>query len=100
MKNKFWNTDALMKATNGGLDVFRHYIPDIDNCLGNGKKFSLTGHCDQPAASIKKVAGEYRICCYNSGTFFMSAINMVQLKEQVDYYHAIEIIATRHNIKL
>ncbi|WP_343322311.1 hypothetical protein [Sphingobacterium multivorum] len=98
-KSIYHDEESIMKATNGGLDIIRHYVPEIDECVKRKKKFSVGSLT--PISTIKKREnGFYQISVFDNENYWMTAINLVQFIENEPFYNAIDIIITRHNIKL
>jgi len=88
-----------MKATNGGLDIIRHYIPEIDECVKGKKKFRIA-YLSNLSSIKKRENGFYQISVFDNENYWMTAINLVQFLEAEPFYNAIDIIIKRHNIQL
>lgn len=98
MKNYKITKDDLFQKTEGGLDIIRYYVPEIDECLRTKKKFKLHEE-ETPSSSIKKMSdGNYVVADFGDGGRWMNGIALVQDKEKVEYGEAIRIIAERHGI--
>ena len=98
MKNYKITKEDIFQKTEGGLDIIRYYVPEIDECLRTKKKFKLHEE-ETPSSSIKKMSdGNYVVADFGDGGRWMNGIALVQDKEKVEYGEAIRIIAERHGI--
>ncbi|WP_282635812.1 hypothetical protein [Sphingobacterium thalpophilum] len=98
MRKSYYDEEYIMTVTNGGLDIIRHYIPEIDECLKGKRKFSIGGFA--PSSTIKKMPwGTYQISVFDNGIYWMTPINLVQYREKETAGNALDIIIERHNIK-
>lgn len=93
--------DDILQATNGGLDIIRFYITDIDQYVRSRKKFRLRD-ADQdktPSCSIKKLAdGNYVVTDFGGEGKKYNGIAICQYFEHCDYGTAIKMLAERHGI--
>lgn len=92
--------DDILQATNGGLDIIRFYITDIDQYIRSSKKFRIrdTDQDKTPSASIKKMPdGNYVITDFGTGEKF-NAITLTILFERCDFGSAIKLLADRYGI--
>lgn len=101
MSNYRIEVSEIFSVTNGGLDVFRFYISNIDDFVGNNKKFKLREEEKSPSATIKKLSdGNYVLTDFGDSGKPRNAITFVQDQEKLTYGEAIKIIAERHGISL
>ncbi len=96
---KITKEDVLLR-TNGGLDVFRHYIADIDEYLRTNKHFIDPSRSESTASSkIKKLSdGNYIVNDFGDDGKWLNAITYTQKRENCEYGEAIRILAERHGI--
>ncbi|WP_149525667.1 primase-helicase family protein [Sphingobacterium hotanense] len=96
---KITKEDILLN-TNGGLDIFRFYIPDIDEFVRTNKHFTDPGRYEKtPSSKIKRTSdGNYIVNDFGHVGKWMNAIAYTQVKENCEYGEAIKIIAERHGI--
>lgn len=98
-KSIYQDEESIMKATNGGLDIIRHYIPEIDECVKGKKKFRI-GSLATLSTIKKRENGFYQISVFDNENYWMTAIDLVKFLEAEPFYNAIDIIIKRHNIQL
>jgi len=91
--------DEIFQATDGGLEVIRFYITDIDSFIGStNKKFTIRDE-KTPSCSIKKLSdGNYVVTDFGDDGTPMNAIGLVQKMENCSFGDAIKIIVERHNL--
>lgn len=93
--------DDIFTATNGGLDIFRFYIADIDQYVGKKKHFvDPTRNEKTPSSMIKQTEdGNYIVRDFgDTVSKWHNAITYTQKRENCEYGEAIAIIAERHGI--
>lgn len=100
MKQYKITKEDILLNTNGGLDIFRFYIPDIDEFVRTNKHFIDPGRDENtPSSKIKRTSdGNYIVNDFGRDGKWMNAIAYTQLKESCEYGEAIKIIAERHGI--
>lgn len=98
MKQYRITKDQIFQATNGGLDIIRHYIRDIDEYVGTKKKFAIRDE-KTPSCAIKKLSdGNYVVADFGDDGKWMNGIALTQKFENCEYGEAIKIIAERHGL--
>lgn len=98
MSNYKISKDDILRVTNGGLDIFRYYIPDIDQYAGTRKKFKLHEE-NTPSSSIKLLPdGNYVVADFGDDGKWMNAIAFTQKTENLEYGEAIRLLAGRYGI--
>ncbi len=100
MKQYKITKEEIFQLTNGGLDVFRHYISDIDDYVRTGKHFVDPSREETtPSSKIKKLSdGNYVVNDFGDDGKWMNAIAYTQKRERCEFGEAIRIISERHNI--
>lgn len=96
------DVNDILEKTNGGLEIFEHYINsmELQDCLQRKKKF-LSPYKEEktPSATIKKLSGgNYVLACFSSDGKWRNAIAFVQQKENLEYGDAVKLLASRHGI--
>lgn len=92
------NKDDVLQATDGGLDIIRYYISDIDQYIGKSKKFALREE-KTPSCTIKRLTdGNYVVTDFGADGKPMNGIAFVRKMENCEFGEAIKIIAERHGI--
>src|SRR5690606_42107774 len=98
MKQYRITKDQIFQATNGGLDIIRNYIRDIDEYVGTKKKFAIRDE-KTPSCAIKKLSdGNYVVADFGDDGKWMNGIALTQKFENCEYGEAIKIIAERHGL--
>ncbi|NQD71649.1 hypothetical protein HP439_13045 [Sphingobacterium shayense] len=98
MSNYKISKDDILQLTNGGLDIFRFYISDIDQYAGTRKKFKLHDE-NTPSSSIKRLPdGNYVVADFGDDGKWMNAIAYAQKVEALDYGNTIKLLAGRHGV--
>lgn len=98
MKEYKITKEQIFQATNGGLDIIRFYISDIDDYIGKNKKFSIREE-KTPSCAVKQLSdGNYVVADFGDGGRWMNGIAITQHFESCDFGEAIKIIAERHGI--
>ncbi|MGO3807672.1 MAG: hypothetical protein ACTJHT_15450, partial [Sphingobacterium sp.] len=103
MSNYRIDISEIFTITDGGLDIFRFYITDIDEYVGRNKKFRLRAESEDktPSCTIKLAAdGNYLITDFGGSGRPRNAITFVQDEENLSYGEAIRLVAERHGISL
>ncbi|GAA4137853.1 hypothetical protein GCM10022216_14290 [Sphingobacterium kyonggiense] len=100
MTNYKITKESIFEVTNGGLDVFRFYIPDIDQYTNSKKHFADPGRAEKtPSSLIKKLSdNNYVVNDFGDDGKWLNAIAYVQKREHCEYGEAIRLIAERHGI--
>lgn len=98
MSNYKIDKDEILRATSGGLDIFRFYIPDIDQYADTRKKFKLHDE-NTPSSSIKRLSdGNYVVANFGDDGRWRNAITYTQQVENLTYGDTIKLLAGRHGI--
>ncbi|WP_421977853.1 primase-helicase family protein [Roseivirga seohaensis] len=99
----FYDHEAILKATDGGLDIILFLCPDAKNCIGNNKHFKLRDE-NTPSTSLKQmpdgnwVATDWGASGKAGDANKMNAILLWQHIKGVDYKTALEQIALKWGI--
>ncbi|MBP3944391.1 hypothetical protein J5U18_12655 [Sphingobacteriaceae bacterium WQ 2009] len=98
MNNYKISKDDILRETNGGLDIIRFYVPEIDQFAGTRKKFKL--HDEKtPSASIKQLAdGNYVVADFGDDGKWLNGIALAQKMERLEYGETIKLLAQRFGI--
>ena len=88
--NKYIDQSEIYKATNAGLDIFKHYFPNHEK----GKKFKLREGEKTASALINWFGNHYRITDYGNKDQVNSlkAIPFVMFYENLEYHDALKYI--------
>ncbi|WP_377611065.1 DUF5906 domain-containing protein [Olivibacter jilunii] len=98
MQNYKISKDDILQHTNGGLDIFRFYIKDIDDYAGTRKKFKLHEE-NTPSSSIKKMSdGNWVVADFGDDGRWRNGIAFAQKMERLDFGDTIKLLANRHGI--
>lgn len=91
----------ILNSTQGGLDIILSYYPEAAQCIENhNKKFRARANEKTPSASLKRLDdGTYLVTDFGSDQKPRNAIEIVRLEENVDFKGAINLIASRYQIK-
>lgn len=97
MKNYKIKVEDIFEHTDGGLDIIRYYIHDIDRYISSNKHFAIRDE-NTPSCSIKRMPdGNYVITDFGPGEKY-NGIALIQHMEKVTFGEAVKIAAERHNI--
>lgn len=96
-----FDIDQIFQETNGGLDIIRWYVKDIDDFVGTNKHFRMRDADKSESCAIKKTPEHrYIVTDFGGGGSAKprNAIALVQHEENCTYGEALKIIVTRHNL--
>lgn len=90
--------EEIFQATDGGLDIIRFYISDIDDYIGKNKKFAIRDE-KTPSCAVKQLTdGNYVVADFGADGKWMNGIAITQKFENCEFGEAIKIIAERHGL--
>lgn len=100
MKQYRITKEDILQTTDGGLDILRYYIPDIDDHLRTKKHFVDPGREEKtPSSKVKKLPdGNYVVNDFGDDGKWLNGIGYTQKRERCEYGEAIRLIAERHGI--
>lgn len=100
---KYIESEKIIEATNGGLDVFKHYFPNVDF---NDRKhmFKERGEEKTPSAHVSFFKGQWRITDFGNQMEVnsLNCISYVMYRENLMYIDAlafIEQVIVKHEIE-
>lgn len=79
---------SILDQTNGGIDVFEHYLPIPSN---RKKKFKIREE-KTPSASIKEIAGVWILTDFGSGEKSMNCFDFVMNRDNSSFIQACRTI--------
>ena len=89
----FLKAQDIYEATNGGLDVITHYIPDSADCVGKKKTFRFDAYDTKPSCSIYEHGGLWWVKNHGESDGAMNAIEVVMKLQNCDFGTAVKSIA-------
>jgi hypothetical protein len=89
----FLKAQDIFDATNGGLDVITHYIPDAAACVGNKKMFRFDEFDTKASCSLYEHGGLYWVKNHGESDNALNAIDIVMKLHRCDFITAIKTIA-------
>lgn len=89
--------NEIINATNGGLDIIKHYYPQAEECVGTNKAFKIRDE-RTPSAHIKEYNGVWYVTDFGDEGKGKNGIEVCMKEEGVELYEALQILAERYNI--
>lgn len=94
-----FDIDQIFQETNGGLDIIRWYVKDIDSYVGTSKHFRMREDDITESCSLKLTDDRrYIVTDFGAGRKSRNAIEIVRNEERCTYGEALKIIVTRHDL--
>lgn len=89
--------NEIINATNGGLDIIKHYYPQAEECVGTNKAFKIRDE-RTPSAHIKEYNGVWYVTDFGEEGKGKNGIEICMKEENVGLSEALHILAERYHL--
>lgn len=91
-------SEDILQATNGGLDVILNYYPQARESANDVRKpFALRGE-KTPSAYLRQFGNQWKVTDFGDDAHARSAFDIVMTEENVKFYEAVCLLADRYGV--
>jgi len=95
-----FDIDQIFKETNGGLDIIRWYVSNIDDFVGTNKHFRMRDEKSESCSIKLANDGRYLVTDFGGDGKTRNAIEVVRHEERCTFGEALRMIVTRENLSM
>jgi len=95
-----FDIDQIFKETNGGLDIIRWYVSNIDDFVGTNKHFRMREEKSESCSIKLANDGRYLVTDFGGDGKTRNAIEVVRHEERCTFGEALRTIVTRGNLSM
>lgn len=92
-------SNDILNATSGGLDIILYYYPQARDCVNNPRKFFKMRETEKtPSATLKQFGNQWKVTDFGDDAQARSAFDICMMEEGIKFYEAVCLLADRYGI--